>query len=255
MYKAWTPIEMRERLGLSQDYSLSGFISYGAWDDEKHFNNLKVALNDLGIKSEYRNLEGFLRHILEFTVNGKIYWFAIAYGGTILSEYVHFAISLGSKKNIHIGSCGGLYPDLASMNLIIPTWSYGDESTTRMYARDVKDGKHYSDKKLSKKLQDSIGSTTKIWNGPIMNCQAMMGETFEDVHSWSDQGFYGVEMETATLFAVSNHFNVQSAALLYVSDNLIKGQTVGDESHTREKEAREKVKMEVYKAGLNTILG
>jgi hypothetical protein len=33
MYKAWTSTEMRERLGLSQDYSLSGFISYGAWDD------------------------------------------------------------------------------------------------------------------------------------------------------------------------------------------------------------------------------
>lgn len=60
-------------------------------------------------------------------------------------------------------------------------------------------------------------------------------------------------METATVFAVSNHFKVPSAALLYVSDNLIKGQTVNDESHAKQKENREEVKDEVYKIGLQTL--
>ncbi len=254
MYKAWTRTEMCERLGLKPEYRLSGFMSYGAWDDEKHFNNLRSALEEIGVKFESRKLQGFLSHVLEFNIDGRNYWFAIVYGGTMLSEYIHFAVALGSKRNIHIGSCGGLYPGISSMDLIIPTWSYGDESTTRMYARDVRDGKHMADPSLSKMIHSVLPAFLKVWNGPIVNNQAMMGETFDDVQSWSIQGFYGVEMETATVFAVSNHFNIPSAALLYVSDNLIKGQVVGDNSHLKEKEAREKVKREVYKSGLRVLI-
>ncbi len=83
----------------------------------------------------------------------------------------------------------------------------------------------------------------------------MLGETFEDVEAWSRAGYYGVEMETATLFSVSNHFNVPSASLLYVTDNLIKGQTVGDESHNLQKEERNLRKEETFRAGILTLVG
>ena len=62
-----------------------------------------------------------------------------------------------------------------------------------------------------------------------MTCQAMMGESFEDIQQWTIEGFLGVEMEAATVFSVSNHFNVPSAAMIMVADNLIENETVIDE--------------------------
>jgi purine-nucleoside phosphorylase len=74
------------------------------------------------------------------------------------------------------------------------------------------------------------------------------------VQSWSKEGYFGIEMETATVFAVSKHFNVPSASLMHVGDNLIKGQTAGDESHNLEKNQREELKKYVHKIAIETVL-
>lgn len=254
MYKAFTASDWKKLLKLPENYSVSGFLTYGAYDNDKHFDYLFQTLNRLNIKYTSKKFTGFLKNIQEFVIDNKTYWFAVVYGGAILSEYEHLACLFGSNKNIHIGSCGGLYPEINSLDLIIPIYSYGNESTTRIYAREVLDHKHFSDKNLSKSVEQKIDKKIKVYNGPIITAQAMMGETWDDVHSWSKDGFYGVEMETAIVFAVSNHFKVPSSALVYVSDNLIKGQTVGDESHSKEKEVREEIKKEVYKVGILSLI-
>lgn len=230
-------------------------MSYGAWDRPKHDSNILRALKEIGVDFTIRKPEGFLEYITEINIRGKKYWFTTMYGSALLSEMVHMACLFGSKRNIHIGSCGGLNPDIGDMELIVPNYSYGNESTTRTYEPQAKDFKHFSDIELSNKLKNNLPKQYKVWEGPVITNQAMMGETWDDVKSWSEQGYFGVEMETSTLFSVSNHFKVSSAALVYVSDNLVKGQTVGDETHTQQKEAREKVKMDVYKTGVKTMLG
>ncbi len=241
-------------LGFPEDYKVDGFISYGSWSSEKEFSNFKKNIESLKIKCETKLLPGFCSDILEVKNEDKIYWFATIYGSTKLSEYLHVACLFGSNKNIHIGSCGGLNPEANSSDLIIPTWSYGDESSTRMYDRSNKDHKFYSDVHLNKLIESKISTGNKIWNGPIMTCQSMLAETLEDVQSWSKEGYYGVEMETATFFSISNHFNVPCSALIYISDNLIKGQTVGDEEHQKEKDKRGNIKDEVYKAGILSMV-
>ena len=255
MYKAFTAQELKKMFNLPEGYSIEGLLSYGAWDRPKHDVNIKKVLKELGVDFIISKPDGFLQYITEINIHGKKYWFTIMYGSALLSEMIHLACLFGSKRNIHIGSCGGLNPDIADMELIVPNYSYGNESTTRTYEHEAKDFKHYSDAKLSKAIRSNLPKGYKVWEGPIITNQAMMGETWDDVKSWSEQGYFGVEMETSTLFAVSNHFNVPATALVYVSDNLIKGQTVGDETHAQQKEAREKVKMDVYKAGVKTMLG
>jgi purine-nucleoside phosphorylase len=255
MYKAFTAGEFKKMLSLPDDYHVDGLLTYGAWDEPKHHSRLCEAMDGLGIKYSAKLMEGFLLHALEIRVNEKRYWFAVLYGGALLSEYVHLASLFGSKKNIHIGSCGGLYPEMKSLDLVIPTWSYGNESTTRAYDREAGDFKHHADTDLSDKLENNLSEKHTIRKGPIITNQAMMGETWDDVKSWSDKGYYGVEMETATVFSVSKHFNVPAAALLYVSDNLIKGQTVRDDSHNAQKAEREAVKDDVYRAGVATLIG
>lgn len=254
MYKSFTAKEFKKLLNIPSDYSVEGFISYGAWDEAKHFAIVAEALDELGIAFTSQKLDGFLSHVLELTIDNNIYWMTVMYGGAQLSEHIHLASLFGSKRNIHIGSCGGLYNEMKSLDMLIPSWSYGNESTTRAYEPEAIDFKHYSDTALSRLLGSNVQGDYKIWDGPVVTNQAMMGETWEDVQSWSKNGFYGVEMETATMFAVSKHFHVPSAALLYVSDNMIKGQTAGDDSHLQEKAARELAKRAVYKAGLRTLI-
>ena len=254
MYKAFSAQEFRDHFKLPNDYVVEGFLSYGAWDREKHVANIQKVLHDLGIECTISTREGFLSYVSELKINGKIYWFVVMYGGALLSEFVHLASLFGSKRNIHIGSCGSLNPEMGYMELLLPTWAYGNESTTRVYEQDAKDFRHYPDEQLLKRVEEKIPEKYRKWKGPIITNQAMMGETWDDVKSWSEQGYFGVEMEVATIFAVSKHFDVPSAALLYGSDNLIKGQTVGDESHTKQKEERERVKEDVYRIGVLALL-
>jgi len=88
----------------------------------------------------------------------------------------------------------------------------------------------------------------------VMTCSAMLGETKEDIENWSKDGYYGVEMETSTVFAVSSHFNVPSASLIYVTDNLIKGQVVGDDSHKQQTESRYLNAQKMYDISVDVLI-
>ena len=87
-----------------------------------------------------------------------------------------------------------------------------------------------------------------------MTCQAMLAETEADVKVWSEQGYYGVEMEASTLFAVSNHFGVPSAAILRVGDNLIENETVHSESFAKNKSARLEQKHVLSRAVISELI-
>ncbi len=229
-------------------------MCFGGWNVDEQLEYLKATLKNQDVEYNIKQFEGFWRGIFELTINNKIYWFSVLYGGAVLSEYTHIASIFGSKKNIHIGSCGGLYPELNSGDLLMASWSFGDESSARLYGRDVKDHKHYSNAILSESLKKRIGPNFKIWTGPIITCQAMLAETKEDVKEWSEAGYYGVEMETATIFSVSNHFGIPSASVVFVGDNLIKGQVVGDENYNNQTEIRNTARNELYRVAIQELI-
>jgi uridine phosphorylase len=81
----------------------------------------------------------------------------------------------------------------------------------------------------------------------------MLAETAEDIAAWSGQGFLGVEMEASTVFAVSNHFGVPSAAVLSIADNLIEEQTVLHENYEDTRAEREAVRDLQFRAALHQL--
>ncbi len=253
MYKSFTKTDFEKIFGLKENYQVQGVLSCGHYDLEKEYARLIKSLGSTKIPYQTTKLSGYLQNIYEINLDNKIYWFTTLYGGVILSEYLHVACVFGSKKNIHIGSCGGLYPQMQSVDYLIPTWSYGNESSTRFYARNNSKNIHYPDKKLSDQLKNKLVGET-VWQGPIMTCAAMLAETKEDVEEWSKDGYFGVEMETSTVFAVSNHFQIPSASLVYVSDNLIKGQVVGDDSHTQQKDFRYQQAQKMFDVAVDVLL-
>lgn len=255
MYKGHTVTDFKKYFGLPKDYKVDGVLSYGSWRKDEHKELLKEIIGEQGFQVEYEQLgESFLREILAFRINGKRFWFETGYGGAYLSEILHLGCMLGSKKNIVLGKCGELLESGKTGDIIIPTYSHGNESTTRMYNPDSGNNKHFSNKKLNKSLKKRLGSDVTIYEGPVITCQAMLFESWEDIQNWSKEGYLGVEMETSTVFAVSKHFNVPAAGLLVIADNLIKQETVLHGNYKDATENRYKIRDLTYKAALEELL-
>ncbi len=252
MYKSFTASEYRQHFGLGPEYRVDGMLVYGSWNRGRHLSLLEAALGD---GAQTKSLPESLDRVTEFVVNDKRYWFNVSVGGALLCDYLHLACLFGSQANILLGSCGGLDARIGACNFIVPTFSFGNESTTRSYGREVFDHRHLPDEKLSVRLAKRIRPEFKVWRGPTVTNQAMMAETLDDIQTWSKDGYLGVEMEAATVFAVSRHFAVASAALLFVGDNLIRGESVLHQAFKDSRSRRELVRTEQYRVAVEELLG
>lgn len=255
MYKQLSSEDVKKFLNVKPDYKLEGLLVVGAHPKEKQHIYLYEALDALGIKYTEEKLgDMFFSEIKVLVIDGKNFWFDVVYGTAYLSEVIHIASLLGSKANILLGSCGGLQQNLNMGENIIPIASYGNESSTRMYQRENTSNIFHSDEFLNDKIKDNLAKGKTIHEGNLMTVQAMLAETKEDVDSWSKEGYLGVDMESSAMFAISNHFNAPSAALLYVADNLVKGELVTDDSFQSLKVLRAEVRKENYITALKTLI-
>lgn len=82
----------------------------------------------------------------------------------------------------------------------------------------------------------------------------MIGEDFDDIKKWSAEDYFGVEMESSTVFAVSNHFGVISAASLYVGDNLIEGHSNISEEFAMEADMQKQNQLKQIKIALSELI-
>jgi len=253
MYRTINADQYRKHLGFAPDYQVDAMLCYGTLYEQRVLSQLDEAIKDLGIEVQINEMpHEFMRFAKELRIGDKVIWFAIGYGGAWLSEYLHWACLFGSKKNLLLGSCGGLKSGISQGDFIVPVSSYGEESSARIYNRAS--NVHFSDEQLSERMAVALaGDGAKVWRGPMVTCQAMIGETFEDVQSWSEQGFYGVEMEASTVFAVSKHFDVPAAASIYVGDNLIEEHNNLSEEYIAEADTRNQNQLKQIKIALSEI--
>ncbi len=254
MYKSYSADTYRHILNLPSDYTVHAVLVTGAMQRRDRSQLLREAAAGLGVPVEYEQVQenGFFENVTVLNFKGKRVWFDIVYGGAYLSEFVHVACLLGSSKNILIGSCGGLKVGANAGDLVLPTASYGDESSTRLYHPEDNTHIFRADPNLTNVLQARLASDYHILNGPLVTCQAMLAETWQDIVAWSEAGYMGVEMESATLFAVSNYFKFPSAALIFIADNLIENRTNLDES-TRQIKPRE-IRLQLFQAAFREII-
>lgn len=258
MYSQHTASNFREHLGLASDYVVEGFLTYGCWDlyaEAEQLPLVALALDELDVKHELVRMPiPALGHAYELKVHGKMYWYAPIMGTAVLAQYLHIASLLGSKCNLLLGTVGGLAPSMRTGELIVPTLSHGNENA-RFYDRENVAGTYAPNTTLSEKIAAQVPGNIKVWRGPTTTCEMMFAETQEDVNQWSKQGMLGVEMEAALIFSASKHFKIPAAALLYVADNLIEGQTMLDASYAQHEMPHTLVRQLQYNIGLRTLLG
>ena len=256
MYRSLDVDKYRKKFGLADNYKVDGLLACGVWDllaEREHLPYLIKTLEMLGVAAPVKRIEGEqLGHAYTFDYREKHYWFVPVMGAAYMSKYAHLACLLGSKKNILIGVVGGLKKGAKPGDCIIPTYSTGNQNAS-MYDREAKNLRFYPNKELTQKLKGKLSEAT-VFEGPTVTCEVMLAETAEDVQQWSEEGYLGVEMEAATMFALSRHFEVPSAALLTVADNLIEETTFFHDVYDNTKEIRENARRLRYEVALTELL-
>ncbi|MFA5173120.1 MAG: hypothetical protein WC435_01825 [Candidatus Paceibacterota bacterium] len=255
MYHELTKQDIKKFLKVSDSYRVDAVLVSGTNPRKKEHPYLYEALEKINVDYQEETIENeFFGEIKSFFINGKRIWFDAVYGSAYLSEFLHVASLLGSKANVLLGSCGALREEIETGEIVIPSASFGNESATRMYQRDNDLFFYAADVSLSEEFEKYLPKQKKIHKGKLIAVQAMLAETKEDVTSWENEGYLCVDMESATVFSVSKHFNVPAAALLYVADNLIKNELTTDENFSSFREKRKIAKKENYLAALKLLL-
>ena len=128
----------------------------------------------------------------------------------------------GAGQIIVLGWCGGLTPDLAPGDLVIPELAICDEGTSRHYVEldsDLPVTRPHPE--LSQTLSDLLrerGETPQ--HLPIWTTDAIYRETREKVAWYRARGAVAVEMECSAIFAAAAFRQIPVTALLVVSDSL-----------------------------------
>lgn len=251
-----TADDFRRRYDLGNDYKVEGMLAVGTWRPFGKLNleHIENVLKELGKDYTHKLFQApDLHDIYEFTISGKVYWYFAAMGTAVMHMHLHRGSMLGSKKNILIGSVGGLSEECMPGDIICPSLVLGNDNA-KYYQRDNSDDFYRPDPHLADSLKRRLPSETRTHTGKTVTCEIIMGETKEDIERWSKDGYLGVEMESALVFSLSNHFNIPSAALLNIGDNLIKEITFFSKEHAEMDDIRESSRRTTIKAALEELL-
>ena len=185
------------------------------------------------------------------TANGKIPIYKINYKGTDIAIYVSRVgapaccvsyeeiTAMGLEKLIMFGTCGVLDKSIEDLAIIIPTAAIRDEGTSYHYIKasdEIEVNTKYREE--FKEILDSSNVSyveTKTWT-----TDAPFRETRNKMQRRKEQGCLCVEMECASIAAVSQFRGTEFFEFFYAADNLDSDKwderSLGNEDKLEEKE-------------------
>ncbi|MCC6002912.1 MAG: purine-nucleoside phosphorylase [Thermofilum sp.] len=140
-------------------------------------------------------------------------------GATIVFEEL---IQLGGRILVRYGTTGGIREDVEPGDFVVPVSAfYHPGGLFKQYFGDVCVAPA-PDLEVTWRLSEALrGMGLRVWTAPVVSSDAFYAETPEVVKRWSGFGAVSVEMECASLFAVSRLRGVRSSAVLLVNGNLL----------------------------------
>jgi len=127
-------------------------------------------------------------------------------------------VARGARQILVFGWCGALAAPLAVGDIVLPTWAFSEEGTSRHYPLN-------SRPESSVMLREALAAGLRnaghsVAAGPIWTIDAPYREDRGKVMRYGSEGILGVEMEYAALCTVAVFRGVELAAVLLVSDEL-----------------------------------
>lgn len=209
------------------------------------------------LKSRYGMMRPFFKNVLEIgspndviedvligEVAGSIIAYGSVYGAPMASEITHIFGVLGTRLVIQIGTCGGLADDLMAGDLFVAERAYCGEGAAQYYKTD---GKEVSGTVTFDGVLDGDHSAVPTKKGQIYTTSALFAESRDDIDKWAAEGYSAVDMETATTFAVAEHFGMERGSILVCFDNPRRKEhiLISDVGKTVRRKAAEKRMVEI----------
>lgn len=138
-------------------------------------------------------------------------------GGAASAGLLEEVIAKGGRKFVFFGSCGTLDKEVSAGHLIVPVAAYRDEGTSYHYA-PVSD---YIEVATAEKLAEILSEINIPYvKGMTWTTDAFYRETRKNMMARKEEGCITVEMECASIMAVSQFRNIKLYQYLYTEDNL-----------------------------------
>jgi purine-nucleoside phosphorylase len=143
--------------------------------------------------------------------------YASVCGAAMASEITHLFGVLGARLVIQTGCCGALADGFQAGDLFLATEACCGEGAARYYLPEVTMVRSTVATARVRPLASHVG--LPIHEGKIYTTAALLAEGNREIEAWHEAGFAAVDMETATTFAVAEHFGMDRASLLFGFDN------------------------------------
>ncbi|TRM88536.1 5'-methylthioadenosine phosphorylase [Sulfolobus sp. A20-N-G8] len=146
-------------------------------------------------------------------------------GGPSIAIVLEELAMLGANTFVRYGTAGSLVPYIDIGSYVIVTGaSYNQGGLFYQYVRDSACLCANPDFELTNKIVSTFHKNgLKFYLGNVFSSDAFYAEDEEFAKKWSFRGNVAVEMECATLFALSKMKGWRSASVVVISDNLVKG--------------------------------
>lgn len=173
----------------------------------EHFENVR----------EIGSPNGLVEHVFIGDWNGAKVAYASVYGAAMASEVTHLFGVLGTELVLQTGRCGLWKYGANAGDIFIPVRAACGEGAAQYYVK----GKHIvaPSLELTPSGAEFESLPLPVHFGAIYTTAALFAEGKAEIEHWAAEGWDGVDMETATTFAVAEHFGMKSAAILFAFDN------------------------------------
>ena len=165
------------------------------------------------------------------SANGVLPIYRIRYKGTEIAFYRSMvgapacvacfeeAVAMGAKKFVLFGSCGVLDDDRVNGKIIVPVSAVRDEGASYHYVAPSPEIS--ADASYVRILETVLASCGYPYvKGKTWTSDAIYRETLPAIAERRNEGCLAVEMECASMLAVSKYRNIPFIQFLYGADNL-----------------------------------
>ena len=148
---------------------------------------------------------------------GATVGYASVYGDAMASEITHVFGVLGTSLVVQTGCCGALGDGILPGDLVCATVACCGEGASQYYVGQRQEVA--ASPGLFDPFIPLLPDQVTMHVGPIWTTSALLAEGKEEIEAWRRQGCIAVDMESASTFAVAEHFGMQRASLLFAFDN------------------------------------
>jgi purine-nucleoside phosphorylase len=131
-------------------------------------------------------------------------------------------VTLGCKRILRVGTCGGLQPHHRLGDMIVALTAVPQDGTTYTYVKEPHcPTASFELVHAAVHAAKELGQPIHV--GPVVSSDVFYNPDDDQYRRWSERGILGVEMEAAVIFTLGALRKVHAGCLLTVSDIVVEG--------------------------------